>query len=135
MRVLSILILMLMPPLASAELVIDDAWIQNLPPSVPVRAGYLTIANPDSGPVTIVGLQGDAFARIEIHRSVMENGTMRMEPLPRLEIPAGETMSFEPGGLHLMMHPRQPTRPGERYRIVIEFEDGTRRDLDMTVRK
>lgn len=130
-----LLALLLIPSLVQAELVFDDAWIQNLPPTVPVRAGYLTLTNPDTSAVRIVGLHGAGFTRIEIHRSVMKDGTMHMEPLQELVIDAGETLRFEPGGLHLMMHPRQPTRPGDSYRIVIEFDDGSTRELDMQVRK
>jgi len=133
MRIL--LALLLLPAPVLAELVIDNAWIQNLPPSVPVRAGYLRLSNPGPLAAKIVGLHGEGFTLIEIHRSVTTGGMMRMQPLPTLEIEAGETLDFEPGGLHLMMHAKRPTRPGEHYRIVIELEDGARYDIEMTVRK
>ncbi|MGD2172661.1 MAG: copper chaperone PCu(A)C [Gammaproteobacteria bacterium] len=127
--------LLLLPSLARAELLFDDAWIKNLPPSVPVRAGYMTVSNPDQQSVKIIGLRGDGFERIEIHRSVMRDGEMHMEELPELEIGAGESMRFEPGGLHLMMYPLEPTRPGESYTIDIELGDGSIRTIEMTVRK
>ena len=128
-------LLLLLPSLARAELLFDDAWIQNLPPSVPVRAGYMTVSNPDRQSVKIVALRGDGFERIEIHRSVMRDGEMHMEELPELEIGAGESLRFEPGGLHLMMYPLEPTRPGESYTIDIELGDGSIRTIEMTVRK
>lgn len=128
-------ILLLLPSLARAELAFEDAWIQNLPPTVPVRAGYLTITNLNATAVRVVGLRGAGFTRIEIHRSVMKGDTMHMESVPELVIEAGETLRFEPGGLHLMMHPGQPTRPGEQYRIVIELDDGDTYDIDMQVKK
>lgn len=130
-----LLALLLIPSLARAELLLEDGWIQNLPPSVPVRAGYLTISNPSASAARIVGLRGEAFTHIEIHRSTMKDGTMQMESLPALEIEAGETLRLEPGGLHLMMHPRQPTRPGDSFRVIVEFGDGATRNLDMVVRK
>lgn len=128
-------LLLLLPSLARAELVFDDAWIQNLPPSVPVRAGYMTITNPDPQAVKIVGLRGEGFSRIEIHRSVMRDGEMHMDQLPELEIGAGKSLRFEPGGLHLMMYPTEPTRPGDNYRIDVELGDGSIRTIRMTVRK
>lgn len=133
MRLVSILLLLL-PSLARAELVIDAAWIQNLPPTVPVRAGYMTLTNPGSQSVKIVALSGVGFSRIEIHRSTMRDGTMHMEQLPVLEIGAGESLGLAPGGLHLMMYPEEPTRPGEHYRVVIEFGDSSTQAVDMTVR-
>jgi copper(I)-binding protein len=128
-------LLLLIPSLARAELVLEDAWIQNLPASVPVRAGYLTITNPATAAARIVGLRGAAFTRIEIHRSTMKDGTMQMEAVLAIEIEAGQTLRLEPGGLHLMMYPRQPTRPGDSYRVIVEFGDGETRNLDMVVRK
>ena len=133
MRIASILLLL--PSLARAELVIDNAWIQNLPPSVPVRAGYMTLTNSGSQSVKIVALRAEGFTRIEIHRNVMRDGAMHMEQLPDLEIGAGESLGFAPGGLHLMMYPEEPTRPGESHRIIIELSDGSTRPVDMAVRK
>ena len=130
-----LLLLLLIPTLSRADLALEDAWIQNLPPTVPLRAGYLTITNSNDEAVQVIGLRGDGFSSIEIHRSVMKDGTMRMESVPRLVIEAGQTLRFEPGGLHLMMYPEQPTRPGDEYRIVIEFDDGSTREIYMQVRK
>ncbi|HKJ52102.1 MAG TPA: copper chaperone PCu(A)C [Gammaproteobacteria bacterium] len=128
-------LLLLLPSLARAGLIFDDAWIKNLPPSVPVRAGYLTVTNPDSQGVKIVAVRGEGFTRIEIHRSVMRDGEMHMDQLQELEIGAGQSLRFEPGGLHLMMYPAKPTRPGESYRISIELGDGSIRTIEMTVKK
>ena len=136
MRILlaPLLFLLLIPCAARAELVILDAWIQDLPPAVPVRAGYLAISNSNAAAVRIVGLRGAAFERIEMHLSVMKDGTMQMEPVERLTIEAGEILLFEPGGLHLMMYPKQPTRPGDSYRVTVEFDNGETRNFEMVVR-
>ncbi len=134
MRVL-LSLLLLLPCLVRADIVVEDAWIKNLPPAVPARAGYLTITNTNAAAVRIVGLHGDAFTRIEMHRTLMKNGTMQMEPVAKLAIEPGETLRFEPGGLHLMMYPQQPTHPGDSYRVIVEFDDGETRGFDMVVRK
>jgi hypothetical protein len=130
-----ILACLLWPAIAVAEVDVGNAWIQNLPPTVPVRAGYMTLTNTGSQSAKIVGLHGAGFTRIEIHRSVMRDGTMHMERLPALEVAAGERLELAPGGLHLMMYPEEPTRPGDVHRIRIEFGDGSTRTIDMTVRK
>jgi len=132
MRIL--LLLLLIPCVARADLTIENAWIKNLPPVVPARAGYLTISNTNAAAVAVVGLHGEAFERIEMHRTVMKNGTMKMEPVAKLAIEADATLRFEPGGLHLMMYPRQPTRPGDSYRVTVEFDDGETLDFEMVVK-
>lgn len=128
--------LLLAPATVFAELDISDAWIKNLPAAVPVRAGYMTIHNPQTQAVSIVALRSESFASVEVHRTLMQDGMMRMEPVPDLTINPGETLQLAPGGLHLMlMQPAAPTRPGEVHRIVIEFGDGSLQRLEMKVRK
>lgn len=126
----------MLPAIAYAELEFSEAWIKNLPPPVPVRAGYMTIHNPLSRAISIVAIQSEAFASVEIHQTLMVDGMMRMEQLPALTIAPGETVQLAPGGLHLMMmQPVQPTSPGEVLPITVEFDDGSRQNLQLTVRK
>jgi copper(I)-binding protein len=68
MRRCFLLLLFLAPVSAFAELDISDAWIKNLPAAVPVRAGYMTIHNPQSHAVSIVALRSESFASVELHR-------------------------------------------------------------------
>ena len=133
MRIL-LALLLLIPCLARADLAIEDAWIKNLPPVVPARAGYLTIKNTNDAAVSVVGLHGEAFERIEMHRTVMKNGTMQMEPVAKLTVEPGQSLRFEPGGLHLMMYPREPTSPGDIYRVTVMFDDGETLGFDMVVK-
>jgi len=126
---------LLLPASAFAELEIVDAWIKNLPPSVPMRAGYMTIHNPGETAVTILSIRSDAFASIDIHRSVMQDGMMRMDPVTALSIAPGESLQLAPGGYHLMMQPLQATRPGHEIEIVLQFDDGSEQRLTMTVIK
>jgi copper(I)-binding protein len=133
---LIMILALLLPSSAYAELEYNEAWIKNLPPPVPVRAGYMTIHNPQAQAVSIVEIHSDSFASVEIHRTLMQDGMMRMEQVRDLTIAAGETVQLEPGGLHLMMmQPVQPTRPGETHRIILEYNDGSTQELEMTVRK
>jgi hypothetical protein len=136
MRRFFLFLALLIPATGFAQLEFSDAWIKNLPDPVPVRAGYMTIYNPQSQAISIVAFHSDAFASVEIHQTRMQDGMMRMDPVPNLTIAPGETVQLAPGGLHLMlMQPAQPTRPGEVRRITIEFDDGSRQTLELTVRK
>ncbi len=132
-----LLILALLSPLSVyAELEISNAWIKNLPPTIPVRAGYMTIYNPGPHDSSIVSVRSDAFASVEIHRSFTQDGMMRMEPVDRLEIKADTNVNLEPGGLHLMMMmPKEATSPGDQITIHLELDDGSAQDLTMTVVK
>ena len=131
-----LLVCLCLPNAALAELVVSDAWIKNLPASVPVRAGYLRIHNPSAIPVSIVAIRSEAFARVEIHQTVARDGMMSMEAIPELTIGAGESIRLAPGGLHLMMmQPLTATRVGDRLEIILSLDDGNELRLPMTVKK
>ena len=135
LRILLILVL-LSPTVALAELEISEARIKNLPPTVPVRAGYMTIHNSSPMAVSIVAIRSDAFASVEIHRSVMQDGMMRMDPVHNLQIAPGASLQLAPGGLHLMMmQPVQPTQPGDEVEIILQLDDGSEQPLMMKVIK
>ena len=131
---LALILLLIFSPIALAELDIRDPWIKNLPPSVPVRAGYMTIHNPQTKTVSIVSLRSDAFASVEIHQTIEQDGMMRMEQVRSLNIESNSSVQLAPGGLHLMMmNPSEPTQPGDLLEIVIVLDDGSEQRVEMQV--
>jgi hypothetical protein len=133
---LLLILLLVLPGSAFAELDIGDAWIKNLPPTIPVRAGYMTIHNAQTHTLSIVAIHSDAFTSVEIHRTFEQDGMMRMERVPSLTIEPDSTVQLAPGGLHLMMmNPTQPTKPGDTLMIVIELDDGSTQNLKLIVKK
>ena len=70
---------------------------------------------------------GRAFAagRAELHESRSVDGAMRMVPVAVLPLAPGESASFEPGGLHLMlMMPAGPLPAGSDVPLEITAADG-----------
>ncbi len=61
-----------------------------------------------------------------LHRSVSENGTARMEMVPNVVVPPHGTVTFSPGGYHLMcMSPAAAIAPGQSVPVSLRFNDGT----------
>ncbi len=115
---------------------ISDAWIKNLPPVVPMRAGYLTIENDSNRAINIIAVESEVFTQVDIHESIEKNGMMSMQPLSHLIVPAGATVKLAPGGIHLMMmQPKIALKPGDRVDISLRFESGDTQTMHMTVRK
>ena len=131
-----LVLLLIFSPIALAELEFRDPWIKNLPASVPVRAGYMTIHNPQSEAVSIVSLRSNAFAMIEIHQTIEQDGMMRMEQVTGLKIEPNSSVQLEPGGLHLMMmNPSEPTQAGDLLEIVVVLDDGSEQRVEMQVKR
>lgn len=108
---------------APAEsLVIRDAEFHPPLGSSGIGAGYFTIRSVKTD--RIVAVTSPEAASIEIHASVTTNGQASMKRLEAVELPAGETVRFEPGGMHLMVF--SPRRDGLKtaFPITIELQSG-----------
>ena len=132
---LLLLILSILPFTIQADVVFKDAWIKNLPPSVPVRAGYMSIENTGSKAVSILSVSSKAFTNIEVHETTMKDGMMHMGSVPELTINPHSTVMLQPGGMHLMMNPNKPTQIGDNVAITVKLSDGTQQQLNFMVKK
>src|SRR5256885_2228293 len=84
-------------------LVVQDAWTRQVPGS-DVAAVYLTVRNPSAKPITIVGVDSPVASQAMIHETRTNGGQSQMRPHEQLVVPAGQSVKFEPGGLHIMLH-------------------------------
>ena len=75
-------------------------------------------------------------ARAEMHRTVRRGDLMSMEPIPEgLEIPAGGSVSFAPGGLHVMLLDlAAPLKAGQAFTVTLHLAQAGDLDLPVPVR-
>ena len=90
------------PP--ESPLKFDNTWVRAPVAGRTVTAAYCDVTNPADRPVDIIGFDGDhPGLRVEIHETTEHDGMMQMRRLKRVTIPAKGTVSFAPGGKHLML--------------------------------
>jgi copper(I)-binding protein len=100
-----------------------------------VAAVYLTLQNPTKQPVTVVGIESSAAGHAMIHETRTEGGISRMRAHEQLVIAPGETVKFEPGGLHVMLHGlTQPLAVGQSVPLIVQLADGTKISVAAVVR-
>lgn len=81
---------------------ISDAFIAEPLTGRNMTAGYFSAAN--TGPdARIVAVSTPIAERVELHTHTMTNGVMKMRKVDGVDVASGETVNFEPGGLHLMI--------------------------------
>jgi periplasmic copper chaperone A len=115
-------------------LIVVDAWIRQVPGS-DVAAAYLTLRNPTTKPITIVGIESSLAEHVMIHETKTVSGQSQMRPHEQLVIAPGETVKFEPGGLHVMlMGMTQTVAVGKSVPLVLVLADGTRMQAAAVVR-
>jgi copper(I)-binding protein len=121
---------------AAAEVAVNDPWVRAAPPTAKMLAGYAVLANDGGTDRHVVAAASPAFEKIELHRTVEEDGVARMIQQERFTIPAGGDLALEPGSYHLMlMRPHEPVGEGETVTLTLEFADGETREVSFPVRR
>lgn len=83
---------------------ITQPWARATPKGASTGAAYMTITNTGTAPDRVTCLSDDASAQCQIHSMTMTGGVMQMRPVEGgLEIKPGETVTFKPGGYHVML--------------------------------
>jgi copper(I)-binding protein len=119
-----------------APVSIHDPWIREAPPGVPALAGYLAIENISAAPVVLLGASSPAFDAIMLHRTETEGGMAKMTHESQVEVAPQTTVSFAPGGYHLMlMGPKQPLKTGDQVEISLAFDGGLAVPVSFAVRR
>lgn len=132
---------------SAGELEVTGAWARTPPAVATAGAAYLEITNGTETDDALVAASVDdaVAASVELHETTtageddastdgdMDGGMtetsmgdapmMHMQPVEEISVPAGETVSLEPGGLHIMMLDlAAPLEVGTTIEITLTFE-------------
>jgi copper(I)-binding protein len=111
-------------PALAGDIEIGAPFARAVPEGVRASAAYMTIANHGATDDRLVAARADFAARVELHEHRMENGVARMREVEGgILAPAGETVTLEPGGLHVMLMGLDgPLAEGDSVSITLVFE-------------
>ena len=112
---------------AKAGFTVADAQFQ--PPLVGngVGVGYFAIRSMKAD--RIVKVSSPAAQAVEIHEMMMTGQQMSMQRRMSVDLPAGKTIEFKPGGLHLMVFSPAAVEPGAAIPITIELQSGLKQTI------
>ena len=132
--------LFLAAPALAHEIVAGD--LQIIHPHIPQPAasaksagGFMAIVNNGTEAERLIGVETAIAAKTEVHESRVDaNGLGTMTHIEALEIPAGETVSLERGGYHVMfMGLTGPLTEGEMHKAVLIFEKAGRVEIEFMI--
>jgi copper(I)-binding protein len=117
----------------TAEVAITDAWARPSSAMASAGAAYMTIQNNGTATDALVGASSPAATTVEVHETVVmgspapgasgDGGMMGMQPVERLEIPAGGSVELKPGSYHIMLIGlKQDLKVGDSIEITLKFE-------------
>lgn len=111
-------------------------WTRATPKGAKVAGGYLKVTNRGAAADRLVAVEAaSAAGKTELHEMAVEHGVMKMRPLAQgIGVPAGQTVTLEPGGLHVMfLDLKAPLKEGESVSARLIFEKAGSVDVTFKV--
>ena len=116
---------------ADAGVTVEKPWMQFIIKARPA-AGYFTLRNETGAAIALTGASSSACGMVMLHQTKEVNGVEKMLPVKSVAVPANGTVSFAPGGYHLMcMSPGSAMAAGATVPVTLQIR--RRQDRDGTV--
>ena len=98
-------------------------------------AAFMSIQNKGAD-ASLVSAQSPVAKIVELHTHINDKGVMRMRKIPQIELPKNQTVTLQPGGLHIMLLGlNRDLKPGEEIDVTLGFSDGSEKQLKVPVQK
>lgn len=105
------------------DLTISAAWAHATEAGTADGAVYFSIENGGTQLETLLRASSPAAGEAIFHRTTDHDGVEHMEQLWTIDVVAGRTVKFAPGGRHLMLHGlQQPLAAGTRVPLTLHFQ-------------
>jgi periplasmic copper chaperone A len=123
------------PTTAIGTLELRGGFARATLPNAPVGGAFITITNNGATDDRLVSVSSPAADVGQLHDMQMEGDVMKMRALPDgIVIPAGQTITLEPSGLHMMlMGLKQALVEGETLTVTLTFEKAGSVDVDLPI--
>jgi periplasmic copper chaperone A len=111
---------------SAADIEVRAAWVRATVPAQTASGAFMAIVS--KAGATLVGVSTPVADEVEVHEMKMEGGVMKMRASPRVPLPAGRTVTFKPGGYHIMlMGLKRQMKPGETVPVTLKIENANRK--------
>lgn len=122
MPVLLISVLLSAQALAG-DIKVENAWVRAPAPGQAVVGGFLDITSAKDA--RLVSANSTVAGTTELHEMSMKDGVMMMREVQKIDLPKGQVVKLQPGGLHLMLIDlKKQLRPGDKVPITLKVESG-----------
>lgn len=116
---------------------VNDPWVRAAPPNAPALAAFMQLENHSNADVALVEVKTTLpVNRVELHRTMMADGMMKMIQQPNMPIAAHSNLVLKPGSWHVMLiGPKQVPVEGDTVELTLVFDNGTEQQVTAKVRK
>ncbi len=138
---------------------VTGAWARTSPMATDVGAAYFVLESDTDDQLVGASVSSEVAATVEMHETVMAEvamddesmgdesmgddsegetdmgGAMTMQQVTEIPIPAGETVTLAPGGLHLMLIGlAEPLEVGASFDLTLDFAEADDVTVSVEVR-
>lgn len=128
---------------ADGDVEVASPWARATAPTASSAAVYFAITSDHDDAIVGVTVDPEIAGAASLHRTVTAGTTsatdgvgpmMSMEEVARVELAAGETVTFEPGGQHVMLTElAAPLTDGSSFELTIELADAPAQTVTVAV--
>ena len=119
---------------AAGPVQVQGAWVRATVAGQTSTGAFMRITA--TGGAKLVGVSSPVAGVAEVHEMKMEGDIMRMRAVPVLDLPAGQTVRFKPGGYHVMLMDLKQSLPKDsQVPMTLRFQDakGNETRLEFTL--
>lgn len=110
-------------PAWAADIAVTDAWSRASAGMARAGAGFMQITNSGAADDRLIAASAPVSEKTELHTHIHEGTVMRMRQVEAIDVPAGQTVTLKPGGLHVMFITlKAPLQEGQTFDVALEFE-------------
>ncbi|MFY0665938.1 MAG: copper chaperone PCu(A)C [Natronospirillum sp.] len=114
---------------------VHQPFVRLMPPMQPNTAAFMRLENASTNDRVLIGAVSDVAEAVELHTHSVVDGMMQMRQVQHIDLPAGDTVVLQPGGLHIMMIGlKAPLQDGQMVEITLQYDDGTEQSIKAPVR-
>lgn len=121
------------------DLHIAHPWSLQLPPNAPNVAAYFVVHNNGKADDRLLSVDSPISDDAQLHEHAMTaSGTMKMQQVPNMVVPAGKEVTFAPSAYHVMlMQPKDRSllTDGKRFPLTLHFEKAGDVTVEVAVQK
>ena len=119
-----------------AKIEIENAYVREVPPTMPNSAIFMKIENKSNKAVNLIKAESSVAKNVELHTHTMSNGMMKMYQVDKIIINANSETSLQPGGFHIMLIGlNKKLKENDIIDVELTFSNGEKTQIKASVKK